>query len=72
MNYRLKQVSDSVLGQKPGYNFDLREKQTLDHTTRQQYLMSGDMKFRLPYFQIHDVYSQNPDCDVTYVHAGDR
>ncbi|HHF7365480.1 TPA: hypothetical protein ACPSKY_000576 [Legionella bozemanae] len=65
-------VFDSVLGQKPGFNFDLREKQTLDPSIRQQYLMSGDMKFRLAYFQIHDVCSQNPDCDVTYVHADDR
>lgn len=30
------------------------------------------MKFRLAYFQIHDVCAQNPDYEVTYVHADDR
>jgi len=65
-------VFDSVLGQKPGYNFDLKEKQTLEDDVRQPYLMSGDMKFRLAYFQIHDVCASHPNSDVTYVHADDR
>ncbi|MFT4060561.1 MAG: hypothetical protein QM652_13575 [Legionella sp.] len=74
MNERL--LYDSVLSKEGGYNFNYEQhyekKQELAEQMVSDYAMSGDNKYRLSFFQIHDICANYSDCDVTYVHADDK